>query len=146
MTRHNEICELHPSVALWLQSHKLIYTYENWLNKHNRVDFLAFDMYKNQFVICEVGNFYDNTQDLVDKFLQCARYKSIFPSYHCILFLPSDYHKNDDYVNYLSNLYEIEIVFVEIHDFIDNYDDFYKIIYPDYYDDDKPNIGIFKRF
>lgn len=144
--RHNEVTELHPSVAKWLQNKKWIYEYESWLNANNRIDFLAFDMMNDQFVLCEVGNYYDSIQDLSDKFRQCERYHALFPSYRMILFLPNDYNLLDDFVKYFANLYEIEIIYIEIHDFIDNYDEFIKTIYPNYIDERQPNKGTFKKF
>lgn len=144
--RHSEILEIHPSVALWLQNKKWLYSYECWLNINNRIDFLARDWINDKMILCEVGNHYDDAQHLTDKFIQCDRYHQLFPSYDCFLFLPNDYHEHDDFVNYYAKLYNITVIYIEIHDFIDNYDEFMKIIYPFYTDETNPNIGYFKRF
>ena len=144
--RHLEISQLHPSVAKWLQKQHFIYEYECWLNSNNRVDFKYYDFKKYQFVLGEVGNNYDNELDLIDKLIQCNRYHQLFPSYQIVLFLPIDYIQHNGLLDYLSKYYKITIKRIKIHDIVTNYDEFYKIIYPNYFDELQPNIGYFKKY
>lgn len=131
---YDEIHELHPSFAKWLQRKKWIYDYEYWLDAHSRVDFVAFDILNDKRYMIEIGNHFANDFELVDKILQCERYKAIYPSYKMILALPNNYNEHNDILNYLCKYYEIKIIKFKVGDYISNYKRFQKIIFRDYPD------------
>jgi hypothetical protein len=134
--KYNEIIELHPATAKWLRDNNFIYDYEFWIDEHNRPDFIATfsgDLHncKNFSVICEVGNHFNNEEELIDKILQCVRYKNV-SGLELYLFLPDSYHEHDKLLKFLCDYFHITIKRITNNDFITNYNDFIHEIYPDY--------------